>query len=513
MIRKLGAVTLLMALAALPRAAAAQGLDLDDYERVDVDSLSEEQRYWLEEYVAVIITDEEREVFLRLDSAERREAFIQRFWDARDPSPGTPRNEYRELFDERFTYVKENFALTHMVDAWRSDMGRVYLLLGRPQSVNRLPNTSQAVPIEVWFYNVDPAYGTPPFFYLIFFKDRGVGDYRLYSPAIDGPQKLLSQSGLSEVRSGAPGAGTTSFGQSDEQRAIEALRQVDPELASAAASLVPGDATGGMVSPLRSEMVLSRVFEIPSRLMPSAPWAYRLLAGDAEAAVRFETLPMTAAAHVLYDPSGLPFAHFATRSIGDQLNLNNYEDEYYVTFDIASSLRDADLRVLEDRPSKTLQATLDEERARRLRGGPVQYIERMPLLPGTYVLDVMLENNLSRRFARSSFELRVPDLQGDSVDAAAPVLALETTSLEGGYDRFRDQYPYQVGDRVLIPAVGGPVAADSEVTLYWQIYVPETPWRDPRRHGRRDGSEWRHPGATAAAPRDRLARPLRSGGG
>ncbi|NKB87490.1 MAG: GWxTD domain-containing protein [Acidobacteria bacterium] len=466
------AVTLLSATIA-PTYARGQAVQLDAFERVDVESLPAEHRDWLEEYVAAIITDDEREVFLRMDTDARRDSFIQRFWEARDPSPGTPRNEYRELYAERYEYVKETLGRTHMIDAWRSDMGRVYLLLGRPQSMNRLPNTSQAVPVEVWFYNVDPALGTPPFFYLIFFKDRGVGDYRLYSPAIDGPDSLLNQSGQADMRSGTPGPGGGSFARTDEQRAIEALRKIDPELGNAAASLVPGDAAGVVVSPLRSEMVLSRLFEIPNRLMPSAPWAYRLLAGDADADVRFETLSMTAEAHVLFDPSGLPFAHFATRTVGDELNLNNYGDDYYVTFEIASSLRDGDLRVLEDRPAKTLQASLDEDAARRLRGGPVQYIERMPLLPGSYALDVMLENNLSRRFARSTFDLRVPNLEGDTVEATRPVLAFETNSLEGTYDRFQEQYPYQVGERILLPAVGGAVAADSDVTLYWQVYVPD----------------------------------------
>ena len=465
--------TAMVALYLPPTPAIAQSVDLDSYERVEVDALPETHRRWIQEEVSVIITDTERDVFLRLHSDARRDDFIERFWAVRDPSPGTPRNEYRELHYERFEHVAATFGRSALADGWRTDMGRVYLLLGKPQSTNRLPNTSQAVPIEVWFYNVDPAYGTPPFFYIIFFKDRGVGDYRLYSPAIDGPEKLLNASGRTELRSGGGASRRSSMASSDAALAIEALRQIDPELGNAAASLVPGDAASGMVSPLRSEMVLSRIFDIPARLMPQPAWAFRALAGEAEASVRFETLPMQSTAHVLFDPSGLPFVHFATRTMGDKLNLNSYLDDYYVTFDVASSIRDADLRVLEDRPSRTLQADLDEVTARRLRGGPVEYIERMPLLEGDYFLDIMIENNLTRQFARATFDIRVPDLEGDRVAAAAPVLALEAALIEQEYEEFADQYPYQVGSRVLIPAVGGPIANDSSAHLYWQIYVPE----------------------------------------
>lgn len=466
-----------VALCFLPSPATAQNFDLDSYERVDIDTLAEDHRRWIQEEVSVIITDTEREVFLRLQTDARRADFIERFWAVRDPSPGTPRNEYRELHYERFAHVVKTFGRTLAGNGWRTDMGRIYLLLGKPQQTNRLPNTTQAVPIEVWFYNVDPAYGTPPFFYLIFFKDRGIGDYRLYSPAIDGPERLLNASGRADLGRGSGGgsigAGRTSLAMTQAERAIDALRLIDPELGNAAASLVPGDAASGMISPLRSEMVLSRIFDIPGRLMPRPAWAFRALAGEAAASVRFETLPLKSIAHVLFDPSGLPFVHFATRTMGDKLNLNNYQDKYYVTFDVASSIRDADMRILEDRPSRTLQADLDEETARRLRGGPVEYIERMPLLEGEYFLDIMVENNLTRQFARATFELRVPDLEGDRVDAAAPVLALEATLIEQEYEEFADQYPYQIGSRMLIPAVDGPFANDDSVHLYWQIYVPE----------------------------------------
>ena len=109
-------------------------------------------------------------MFRRLDTPERRDVFIEQFWDVRDPSPGTERNEYRELHYRRIAEAEEKYSHLSPRPVWQTDMGRIYTLLGAPQSFSRLPNTNRAVPIEVWFYNVDPAYGTPPFFYLIFFK-------------------------------------------------------------------------------------------------------------------------------------------------------------------------------------------------------------------------------------------------------------------------------------------------------------------------------------------------------
>lgn len=461
----------------LSPAPATQRVNLEAYPKLDPDDLPEAQRRWIEEEVRWIITDDEREVFLRLDSDPRRDLFVREFWNHRDPSPGTVANEYRDQHYERLEYASENFGRGSPRPGWDTDQGRVWILLGRPRSFNRLPNTSLAVPVEVWFYSVDPAIGLPPFFYLIFFKDRGVGSYRLYSPAMDGPSRLLNASGKQQAARGGgdPGPGARTLGLGEGAGAIRLLRQVDVELARAASSLIPGEG-GQMVSPLRSEMVLARVFGLPSLLMPQATWAYNVLTGLTESKVRFETLPLRAAAVVLFDPSGIPFIHFATRTRGERLNLNQYEDRYYVTFQISSSVRDGDLRFLQAAEPRLLQADLDEETARRLRTGPVQYMERLPAITGEYTLALMLENNVTHEFGRAEFDLRVPDLETTSLTSSTPLLVSQVRDTDpNAYDPFVDQVAFQLGPRLLVPAVGGPFPEGGTVRVLWQLIVPSEP--------------------------------------
>lgn len=461
----------------LSPAPATQRVNLEAYPKLDPDDLPEAQRRWIEEEVRWIITDDEREVFLRLDSDPRRDLFVREFWNHRDPSPGTVANEYRDQHYERLEYASENFGRGSPRPGWDTDRGRVWILLGRPRSFNRLPNTSLAVPIEVWFYSVDPASGLPPFFYLIFFKDRGVGSYRLYSPAMDGPSRLLNASGQQQAArgGGGPGPGARTLGLGEGAGAIRLLRQVDVELARAASSLIPGEG-GQIVSPLRSEMVLARVFGLPSLLMPQATWAYNVLTGLTESKVRFETLPLRAAAVVLFDPSGIPFIHFATRTRGERLNLNQYEDRYYVTFQISSSVRDGDLRFLQADEPRLLQADLDEETARRLRTGPVQYMERLPAITGEYTLALMLENNVTHEFGRAEFDLRVPDLETTSLTSSTPLLVSQVRDTDpNAYDPFVDQVAFQLGPRLLVPAVGGPFPEGGTVRVLWQLIVPSEP--------------------------------------
>lgn len=457
--------------------AFAQQFDLSEFPPVDVDSLAERYRAWLEDEVRWIITDTERDVFLRLEDDSRRDRFIEEFWRNRDPTPGTEQNEYREMHYERLAHATAQFGRETPREGHETDRGRMYILLGKPQSINRLPNTQQAVPIEVWFYSVDPALGMTPFFYLIFFKDNGVGEYRLYSPAMDGPKRLLNASGQLAVERGAGGAGgpgARSMLGSETGQVLAILRQVDPELANAAASLVPGEGGDFGASPLRSELVLSRIFDLPDRLMPRATWAFNVLTGVTESRVRFETLAARGEAVVLRDPTGQPFVHFTARAPGSSLNLNHFDDRYYVTFALTSGLHDAELRFLSNAEPRVLQADLDEERAQRVRQGDLQYMDRLPVVEGSFRLDLTLENNVSGEFARLDLPIEVAEPEPGAAVASRPLLVLDARAVDN-YDPFGEHFPFQTGSLLTIPALGGPFAADSELHVLWQLYGPRPP--------------------------------------
>lgn len=62
-------------------------------------------KQWLNEEVQYIITDEERQAFLRLATNEEREQFIEQFWLRRDPTPDTVENEFKEEHYRRITKV------------------------------------------------------------------------------------------------------------------------------------------------------------------------------------------------------------------------------------------------------------------------------------------------------------------------------------------------------------------------------------------------------------------------
>jgi len=58
--------------------------------------LPERYRIWLEEEVVYIITQNEKDVFLQLESDRERDMFIEAFWKQRDPHPELPGNKFKE---------------------------------------------------------------------------------------------------------------------------------------------------------------------------------------------------------------------------------------------------------------------------------------------------------------------------------------------------------------------------------------------------------------------------------
>ena len=157
-----------------------------------VDRLDEEHKAWLEREVVYIITEREREVFLTPESVEERNRFIEAFWRKRDPNPVTLDNEYKIGALPTHRLCEYYLGRETSRAGWRTDRGRYYILLGEPREIQRFDGYGQIVSSHLWFYQGDLRMGTPAFFYLLFFKKNDFGEYRLYSPVIDGPQALLT---------------------------------------------------------------------------------------------------------------------------------------------------------------------------------------------------------------------------------------------------------------------------------------------------------------------------------
>ncbi len=92
---------------------------------------------WINEDVAYIITDEERNAWNGLGTDEEREVFVEQFWLRRDPTPDTIKNEYKEEHYRRIAYANEHFA--SYIPGWKTDRGRIYIEHGPPDEIEAHP--------------------------------------------------------------------------------------------------------------------------------------------------------------------------------------------------------------------------------------------------------------------------------------------------------------------------------------------------------------------------------------
>ena len=113
---------------------------------------------WIDEEVAYIISDEERRAFSRLGSDEERQKFIEQFWLRRDPTPGTPENEFKEEAYRRIAFTNDRFSVG--IPGWKTDRGMVYIRYGPPDSLDTHGATSTTYPYETWTYRYLEGIGT-----------------------------------------------------------------------------------------------------------------------------------------------------------------------------------------------------------------------------------------------------------------------------------------------------------------------------------------------------------------
>jgi GWxTD domain-containing protein len=124
-------------------------------------------------YVRYIITKSERNTFLSLASATDRAQFRHQFWKKRDPDPTTQLNEFKRRYFNRIEEANTFFS-RGSVQGWTTDRGRVYVLLGPPETKRIYPTGYRigSYPSEVWIYG----------FYPVIFIDRTQsGNYELNS--------------------------------------------------------------------------------------------------------------------------------------------------------------------------------------------------------------------------------------------------------------------------------------------------------------------------------------------
>ena len=422
--------------------------------RAQTQKLAPRYKKWLDEEVIYILSKDERELFLKLSTDQERDTFIERFWEIRNPSPGSPNNEFREEHYRRIEYANLYFSQQAATDGWRTDRGRVYILMGPPKQKDVHVGHTDLKPFEIWFYSSDTS-ALPPFFYVLFYQKDNIGDYRLYSPYFDGPEKL--------VRAQA------------ENNRTAALKIVDKaagrEVARTTLSLLPDEPVdwSSATSSLQSDVMLSALKNLANHPLYKAhidqrralleSVTYRLIvAGDA---LREYHAP-------LYGPDGNVNLHFMLQlPRADSFAVGERQGGgYYYSLNVTVRVFGPANQLLYTQ-ERAYSRNISEAQLDQIKAKVLAYEGLLPLAPGKYRIEFLLTNLLRKTAFRVERNVEIPGQTGQlAVGELIPFSAAE--AVDAGRSGW---IPFSAAGVKFTPELGSEltVVPGRELRFFYQI--------------------------------------------
>lgn len=421
-------------------------------------SLPPYYREWLTRDAAYIISNDERDAFLHLASDADRDNFIERFWEIRNPTPGAPVNPYKQEHYARLQYASDHFSTNKTADGWRTDMGKVYITLGKPEQKARYVSQSGVRGMEIWFYqNAHPA--LPPFFSIIFYE-KDFGDFRLYSPMMDGPTKLVT-------------------GIQAEQGRQQAVLQIDHllgrEVALTTLSLIPGEPVNlnDAESTMRSDMMLDTIKNLANN--PFTLDELRLKRALNESVTHRVVLPnelLTIVSAPLRDADGNVRLHYALRlTQPEDFAVAQADQQFYYSLEALVRVLGPDGKEIFHREHKAAQylskADLELE-----KGKAVAYEGWLPLSPGKYKLEFVFTNVLSKTAFTGEREVTIPPVGPQDFFVTEPVAFSQAVTADPAQ---ADSLPFAAGGVRFRPYLGRELALvpGQDLQFFYQV------WRAP----------------------------------
>ncbi len=366
--------------------------------------LSEAHEKWLEEEVVYIISDRERDAFRNLISEAERDAFIEAFWDRRDPESLTPENEYRTEHYRRIEYANTRLAGETPQPGWMTDRGRVYIKLGEPDDRETFQAVPGLYPAELWFYLQQRDMALPPL-YILFFRDNNSGPYRQFNHVFDDPEDLMPAQALDI---------------SDSRRAaFEFLQEMSPQLAHSTITMRAdrGPATGLMQpdqASLDAAALMLDIERAPFRRLDTS-WVSSADAGRGlvETEYMFNLIPSMGLTRVLPGPDSLfagVLTHYAIEIEPQHFTLAQEEDGdvYFTRFEVQGEVTDREGTVIYGF-SATPFLRLTESQLREVGARPFAYRGMFPLIPGDWTFRLVLKNEARTEYTVFEDELSVPN--------------------------------------------------------------------------------------------------------
>jgi len=438
-----------------PNAApTAQKLDKDQRRKLKktLKELDTPYKQWLNEDVVYIISPEERQAFLQLDTNEEREQFIEQFWLRRSSNPDLPDNDFKEEHYRRIAYANEHYASG--IPGWKTDRGRMYIMWGPADEVESHPTggtydrpmeegggSTSTYPWETWRYRYMEGIGENVIWEFV--DPSGSGEFRLtMDPSEKDALLHVPGAGLSLMESMGMASKTDRFTRSDGTNLPRAM--------------------GGESASMNE---FNRLEQYSKAFRPPAV-KYKDLEALVTARIVRDQVHFTYRTDYLKVTNDTVLVPVTVQIPNNQLSFENKDGVHSATMNIfgrVSTLTGRVVQTFEDPVSRDFPESLFQK-SLKLQS---IYQKAVPLRPGLYRLDIVIKDVKSGNVGVINTRLQVPKYDDETLEASSLILA---DQLEHVPAKQIGTGQFVLGSSKVRPKLDGEFASNVKLGIYMQVY-------------------------------------------
>lgn len=435
-------------------APTPQKLDKDTKRKMKrtLKELDSAYKQWLTEDVTYIISPEERNAFLQLDTNEEREQFIEQFWLRRSSNPDLPENDFKEEHYRRIAYTNEHYASG--IPGWKTDRGRMYIMWGPPDEIESHPTggtydrpmeegggSTTTYPWETWRWRYLEGIGEN--IILEFVDPSGSGEYHLtMDPSEKDALLHVPGAGLSLMESMGMASKADRFTRSDGTN-------LPTTMGGQSASL-------NEFNRLELYAKVNKPPEVKFKDLEAVVTS-RIVRDQVHFNWRTDYLKVTNDTVLVPVTIQIP---------NSQLSFQSKDGIHSATMNIfgrVSTLTGRVVQTFEDPVSKDFPDSLFQQ-SLKLQS---IYQKAVPLRPGLYRLDLVIKDVQSGNIGVVNTRLQVPRYEDDKLEASSLILA---DQIERVPAKQIGAGQFVLGSSKVRPRLEGDFTTADRLGIYMQVY-------------------------------------------
>jgi len=407
---------------------------------------------WLSEDVVYIISPEERQAFLQLETNEEREQFIEAFWLRRSGNPDLPDNDFKEEHYRRIAYANEHFASG--VPGWKTDRGRIYIIWGKPDEIESHPTggtydrpieegggSTTTYAWERWRYRY--LEGIQENVELEFVDPSGSGEFHLtMDPSEKDALLHVPGAGLSLMESMGMASKADRFTRSDGTNLPTTL--------------------GGTPASLNE---FNRL-ELYAKVQTPPPVKYKDLEAIVTSRMVRDQLKFSYRTDYLKVTSDTVLVPVTVQIPNNQLSFKAKDGVHSAEVNIfgrVSSLTGKVVQTFEDSVAKDFPDSLFQMSVKQMS----IYQKSLPLRPGLYRLDLVVKDVSSGNVGAVNTRLAVPRYDDEKLEASSLILA---DQIEHVPAKQVGTGQFVLGSSKVRPRLDGDFTTADKLGIYLQVY-------------------------------------------